>query len=386
MAPEMLATDGVIDERTDVYLLAATAHRALTGKPRHQGEDIIDVFHSALLSEPHAYGPEIPAALATIANRAMARRPDDRYQSVDDFASAVAEFLRHQGSIRLAGEAAARLDELEAVLRTPTDDALAEAQKLFSESRFGFQQALREWADNEQARRGLRRAIELMARAMLARDNLETAQALAAELDEPSPELADAIAAAGDRRASQRDEVHSLRRLAHEVDANVSIGWRAMMFAGVGILGTGMGVLIAFGKGGSPRVEQGFLVFGGFVVALTVLVAAARRRVLANAVNRRIIGLIYLTFASMSGHHLLSLAAHTPVETVMSVDLLICAAILMAGAIAVDRRLALQGLCFAVGSVVALKNPEHIVAVMNITVITACTLGSLAWFVPRRRS
>src|SRR5262249_35011988 len=41
MAPEMLSRKvGPIDERTDVYLLGATLHEVLTGRPRHVGSTL----------------------------------------------------------------------------------------------------------------------------------------------------------------------------------------------------------------------------------------------------------------------------------------------------------------------------------------------------------
>lgn len=47
MAPEMVDPDGVIDERTDVFLLGATLHVALTGTRRHAGRRMMDIFNVA---------------------------------------------------------------------------------------------------------------------------------------------------------------------------------------------------------------------------------------------------------------------------------------------------------------------------------------------------
>jgi serine/threonine-protein kinase len=52
MAPEMVRCDPV-DERTDVYLLGATLHEILTGRPRHEGETLTQVIAAALASAPH---------------------------------------------------------------------------------------------------------------------------------------------------------------------------------------------------------------------------------------------------------------------------------------------------------------------------------------------
>jgi eukaryotic-like serine/threonine-protein kinase len=82
MAPEMLFGSGGISERTDVYLLGATLHEIVSGRVRHDGNDLRSVLRSVLLSQPVSYGHEVPEELGAICNRATALWPADRFAIV----------------------------------------------------------------------------------------------------------------------------------------------------------------------------------------------------------------------------------------------------------------------------------------------------------------
>ena len=64
MAPEMAAAQGErIDERTDVYLLGATLHDVLAGRPPHRGESLRAVLEAAFTSKPQDYPAGAPREL-----------------------------------------------------------------------------------------------------------------------------------------------------------------------------------------------------------------------------------------------------------------------------------------------------------------------------------
>ncbi|MEZ4339358.1 MAG: serine/threonine-protein kinase [Sandaracinaceae bacterium] len=69
MAPEMVM-GGVIDARTDVYLLGATLHEILTGRMRHEGPLVASALLAAARSEPYAYPASLPRGLTQLVNRA----------------------------------------------------------------------------------------------------------------------------------------------------------------------------------------------------------------------------------------------------------------------------------------------------------------------------
>jgi serine/threonine protein kinase len=85
MSPEQAeAAKRPVDQRSDIYSLGATLYELLTCRPVFEGKTPQDVLSQILAREPLAprrLNPEIPADLATIVTKAMAKRPEDRYQS-----------------------------------------------------------------------------------------------------------------------------------------------------------------------------------------------------------------------------------------------------------------------------------------------------------------
>jgi eukaryotic-like serine/threonine-protein kinase len=74
-----------VDQRSDIYSLGATLYELLTCRPVFEGKTPQEVLMQIVTREPVALkqlNSEIPSDLATIAMKAMAKRPEDRYQSV----------------------------------------------------------------------------------------------------------------------------------------------------------------------------------------------------------------------------------------------------------------------------------------------------------------
>jgi eukaryotic-like serine/threonine-protein kinase len=90
MAPEQ-ARGGKVDQRTDVYALAAVSYRALTGHPLFRSENIADTLYQVAHTPPHrpsrraALKADIDAALAI----GLAKRPDDRFATAQELAAAI---------------------------------------------------------------------------------------------------------------------------------------------------------------------------------------------------------------------------------------------------------------------------------------------------------
>lgn len=87
MSPEQIR-DAAIDSRADVYGLGAVVFRLLTGVPPFQHKTPLGVLHMHLTAEVPSMG-ERDASLSSldgVIRRAMAKRPEDRYQSVGAFA------------------------------------------------------------------------------------------------------------------------------------------------------------------------------------------------------------------------------------------------------------------------------------------------------------
>jgi serine/threonine-protein kinase len=267
MAPEMLGEGADVTVRTDVYLLGSVLFEMITGRPPHAGSALSDVLASVVRSTPE-FPTDAPAELVELTRRCMATVPANRPATALDVRLALESFLKHQGSRALAVESQARLSELQTLLarETPESAAIATA---FSAARFGFQQALRSWPENPDARLGLQRSLEAMARYELKHGTTRAAEALVAELTEVPVDLRRALEAARELDAARAAEVQRLAELARQHDPRVGEAVRiisAMGLAALWVLSPALGHFL------SPRF--GALETVGSVPVALISVAA----------------------------------------------------------------------------------------------------------------
>ncbi len=93
MSPEQVAGDQV-DGRADVYALGVVLYQAATGHRPVSGTSAQEIMANQVRSAPaplETVAPELPAALAGVITRALAKDPAARWQS----AAEMAEALRH---------------------------------------------------------------------------------------------------------------------------------------------------------------------------------------------------------------------------------------------------------------------------------------------------
>jgi tetratricopeptide (TPR) repeat protein len=97
MSPEQaLAKHGLVDHRTDVYSLGATLYELLTLRPAMDGADKQEILRKIAFEEPRpprSLDRTIPAELETIALKALAKEPADRYATAAELASDLRRWL-----------------------------------------------------------------------------------------------------------------------------------------------------------------------------------------------------------------------------------------------------------------------------------------------------
>ncbi len=85
MAPEQSIDAKRVDHRADVYSLGCTLYFLLTGKPVYPGETLVEKIlghRQKPVPSLQAERPDVPQALDSIFKKMVAKRPENRYQSM----------------------------------------------------------------------------------------------------------------------------------------------------------------------------------------------------------------------------------------------------------------------------------------------------------------
>lgn len=85
------------DDRSDVYSLGIVLYELVTGKPPFTGESPVAVAYqhvSEPAPRPDSVNPDVPREIAAIIEHAIEKKPEDRYQTAEDFR---ADLLRYLG-------------------------------------------------------------------------------------------------------------------------------------------------------------------------------------------------------------------------------------------------------------------------------------------------
>jgi hypothetical protein len=94
-APPEQARGDAPDLRSDLYSLGVLLYELLAGARPFEATQMLPLLYAILNEPPPSLAearPELPSALVAIVERAMAKEPDDRFQSAGGFAEALAPF------------------------------------------------------------------------------------------------------------------------------------------------------------------------------------------------------------------------------------------------------------------------------------------------------
>ncbi|MEM9828272.1 MAG: PAS domain S-box protein, partial [Planctomycetota bacterium] len=142
MAPELAAgLNRRIDFRTDVYLLGAILYHIVAHHPPHRGNSLMECVAAA--ADNLITPSDIDNELIRIARRAMNTRPEDRYQTVDQFIAAIRDERVHANSNRLVMRAERRIESMSPTVSLESfafvDSLLVEALELWPENELAAQ-------------------------------------------------------------------------------------------------------------------------------------------------------------------------------------------------------------------------------------------------------
>ena len=380
MAPEMAYGDGArLDERTDVYLIGAMLFELLAGRPPHGGETIMAVLYAVVHDEP-ALPDDAPDELAAICRKAMARDPEARFASVEGLREALLDFLRHRGSARLAEQAAARLDQLEAALgghqERPSDDH----RELFAGVRFGFEQALASWPDNAVAREGLARAFTAMIEHELEHGDPLVGADLAAHADALPPDLRARLDAAVERRRASLSELEQLR---HDADMRIGQRTRVFVFTLMGLVWSVLPLIEHFvhqSRGAEASMKL-YVVGGmGSLLAFTALFVWARDSLTRTRVNRAMVATVFIALLTHLLMFIGGLVLGLMVTELVVLLLLVGAAIIAVAAVSFEPRGLIIAGANVVGFAIAAWRPSLVFLCWSaVNLCFVIVLGILWW-------
>ena len=94
MSPEQALGESSADVRTDIYSLGAVAYYLVTGRPPFTADKTIKIIIAHAnepVVAPSKHRPDVPADLERVILRCLEKRPEDRFQDVDQVAQALSE-------------------------------------------------------------------------------------------------------------------------------------------------------------------------------------------------------------------------------------------------------------------------------------------------------
>jgi serine/threonine-protein kinase len=98
LSPEQ-AHGQAVDHRSDVFSLGAVVYRALTGRPPFPGNDVPRVLFDIAYRNPPRIAklaPNLPPDVDTVLDVALAKRPEQRFQTAIEFARALEAALENR--------------------------------------------------------------------------------------------------------------------------------------------------------------------------------------------------------------------------------------------------------------------------------------------------
>jgi serine/threonine protein kinase len=96
IAPEQIVNSQKADIRADIYSLGCTLYYLLSGRPPFEGAkmDVLRAHRSSTAQPLNLVRPEVPAELADVVAKMMAKKPNERFQEPAEVAEALKPFFK----------------------------------------------------------------------------------------------------------------------------------------------------------------------------------------------------------------------------------------------------------------------------------------------------
>lgn len=382
IAPEMVdiahARLGVF---TDVYLLGAILYEILTGRPPHRGETLRDTLFSAYENRAQAIPDSAPPELAAITRRALDTMPARRFETVEHFRHAVSSYLEHRQSAALSAESRALLAKIAQMNDEETGDDAIRSRR-FSEVRFGFAQALREWPENQDAQDGLAECTLMMARYHIGRDDAASAQALLDELRFVGDKHRAELEALKLRTQTLRRNDARLRKLSTDMDDRGSRKARGIYVLSVLVL-----IIVPVFAGYLLQLAGIYSWAWWHSIVYTVAVAGVlgglafvmRNELMPNRLSRRYVMAICFVATTLVGRRLLSHTLGHDEFADVATDYFVFAVGCGVIAVLTDRRFFAPAVAFFVGALAIALAPTHTLLIMTVTATIGPGTAALLW-------
>jgi tetratricopeptide (TPR) repeat protein len=111
MAPEQIGPDARVDHRADIYAVGLLAYELLAGQPPFTGETSHEVLAAHLVEPPPPLAqrrPDIPPELGELVMKCLEKRPQDRWQQVDELLRLLEGLPATGGSVAIASAGRSR--------------------------------------------------------------------------------------------------------------------------------------------------------------------------------------------------------------------------------------------------------------------------------------
>ncbi|MEC8338052.1 MAG: serine/threonine-protein kinase [Planctomycetota bacterium] len=331
LAPEMLSgIAGDVTFQTDVFLLGATLHAVLTGERRHRANNVVAALDAAGKAVPYEYGPNVPPALADLANRACTKNPDDRPESVAAFRESLEKYISLREAFMVRDRGIEKSKEFQRLIQKQGKQQIdgIQIRQKFAEARFGLEQALQMASDCDGVIPELQVLFRAMTQWLAANKHLDEAEHLLLSMPKEDPELIELVRLRKVEAAREEKELDYLKKVAPAYDPNENATARRIFgFILIAVVAlTVVSVVIHDALYPAEISAERLLITTGTVAAIVcIALFAAKKSLFATNLGSRLSHTIVLGFCSAPVFALASIRAGYPGNAIMIGNMLFCA-------------------------------------------------------------